>query len=218
MAQRGSGNVTVILRKNDPAPPIPYELQNVYSSDVWASRVQAATSVAQQWSRKLTERIYFVSVLLIQFLVPSLISNLVLVNIYGDGKDHQIPPEKFFQYRAVGMGIFLGIFILSWTPLIVWKIIGKRKLRALENEWLALDRATSGGGFIPRWRLSKPGIFTSATTICITVPSVTVVLTNFHPNAPLPPYINPASTQTAPYDYGYSTDEKTSMGMEPSRV
>jgi hypothetical protein len=59
----------------------------------------------------------------IQFIVPSLISNLVLANIYGDGRDRQIPPDKSFQYRAVGMGIFLGTFVLFWTPLVVWKII-----------------------------------------------------------------------------------------------
>jgi hypothetical protein len=58
-----------------------------------------------------------------QFIVPPLIINLVLANLYGNGKDRQIPSEKFFQYRAAGMGIFLGIFILSWTPLIIWKRI-----------------------------------------------------------------------------------------------
>ncbi|KIM30569.1 hypothetical protein M408DRAFT_287605 [Serendipita vermifera MAFF 305830] len=42
---------------------------------------------------------------------------------------------------------------------------------------------------------------------------VAVVLSNFHPNAPLPPYINPAAP---PYEYGYPADEKAAFG--PSRV
>jgi len=216
LAQRGSGNVTLSLRRNDVAPPIPYELQNVYSSETWSSRVQAATTVAKRWSRPLTERIYFFCALITQFAVPMIISNLVLTSIYATGQDGRIPPERFFQFRAVGMGIFLGVFLLLWTPLIAWKVLGNRRLRALEREWLGIDRATSRGGFIPKWRLGKPGIFSSATTIHVTVPNVAVVLTNFHPNAPLPPYINPAATQAPPYDYGYSIDEKTAFG--PGRV
>lgn len=213
LAQRGAGSVTISLRKKDTHPPLPYELQNVYSSEIWSSRAQAATSLAKRWSRPLTERIYFGCVLLIQFIVPMTISNLVLTSIYGTGENRRIPPEKFFEFRAVAMGIFLGIFILFWTPLITWKVMGRRKLKALENEWLGIDRATVPGGFIPKWRLAKPGIFSSTTTIRVTVPTVAVVLSNFHPNAPLPPYINPAAP---PYEYGYPADEKAAFG--PSRV
>ena len=52
-----------------------------------------------------------------------IISNLVLTSIYATGQDGRIPPERFFQFRAVGMGIFLGTFLLLWTPLIVWKMM-----------------------------------------------------------------------------------------------
>jgi len=205
--ERGEGSVTVDLgkKRNDPLPPIPYELQNVYTPEVWQSRVQAATKVCQDWSHPVLERLYFLAILIIQFVIPSVISNAVFSQLFA-GDDGQIPPGKFFEFRAISMGLFVGTFILFWTPLIVWKFLGKRKVRGLQREWFTLDRVTSQNGFVSRWTITKPGLFSSTRVIRISVPSNTVLMTAFHPNAPLPPYINPAPGQ--PGGYGYPEDEK----------
>ncbi|PVG02422.1 hypothetical protein CPB86DRAFT_804701 [Serendipita vermifera] len=207
--ERGYGKVTILLKKNEPLPPLPYELQNVYPTETWTTRVQLAAKTCKQWSRPIMERIYFFCVIAILFIVPWVITSVVLMRIYGTGRDGRVPPEKFFEYRAAGMGIFIGVFLLFWGPLIFWKILGRRRLRALERQWLELDRATGGGGFLPRWKLSKPGIFSSNAAIQVTLPSVPVVISVFHPNAPLPPYINPAPSDHQTYGYGYSNEEKT---------
>lgn len=203
LAERGEGSVTVDLgkKRSDPLPAIPYELQNVYSPEVWQSRVQAATQVCRDWSHPVMERLYFLAILIIQFVIPSIITNVVFSHIFA-GDDGQIPPSKFFEFRAISMGLFLGVFILFWTPLIIWKYLGKRKVRSLQREWFALDRATSQNGFVSQWTITKPGLFSSTRVIRISVPSNTVLMTAFHPNAPLPPYINPAP------GYGYPEDEK----------
>jgi hypothetical protein len=52
------------LKKSEGFPPLPYELQNLYSADTWTTRVQTATQVCRQWSRPVIERIYFFLVIL----------------------------------------------------------------------------------------------------------------------------------------------------------
>jgi len=62
--ERGVGHVTVFLKKNEGIPPLPYELQNLYTADTWTTRVQTATQACRQWSRPVLERIYFFSAVL----------------------------------------------------------------------------------------------------------------------------------------------------------
>ncbi|CAG7854876.1 SubName: Full=Uncharacterized protein {ECO:0000313/EMBL:CCA77732.1} [Serendipita indica DSM 11827] len=205
--QRDQGNMTVLLHNDEPLPPLPYELQNVYSAEIWVSRIQTATQACRKWARPTLERIYFFSAFLIQFVLPSVISNLILFHAFK-GQDDRIPRERFFAFRAAGFGIFIGIFFLFWAPLIAWKIIGKRAIRKLENEWLVLDKATLGNGFIPRWTITKPGIFSSRAAVRVTLPPAPAYLTAFHPNAPLPPYVNAAPMDGAQYGYTYPPDEK----------
>lgn len=214
--ERGAGHVTVFLKKNEVLPPIPYELQNVYSPETWTTRVQTATQLCRRWSRPVVERIYFITALLVQFIIPSIVSSQILMRIYATN-DGEIPPERFFAFRAIGMAVFIGTIILFWTPLIIWKTLGKRKLRALEAEWLTIDRATTpSGGFVPRWTITKPGVFSSTEAIRVTVPQAPVFITNFHPQATLPPYINPAPAAgfNGTNAYGYPEDEKVPFGSE----
>lgn len=58
----------------------------------------------------------------IQFVVPSIVTNVVFSRMFAN-EEGRIPPGKFFEFRAVSMGLFIGIFILFWTPLIIWKIL-----------------------------------------------------------------------------------------------
>ncbi|KAG8802552.1 hypothetical protein FRC17_006387, partial [Serendipita sp. 399] len=172
----------------------------------------------------------------LQFALPSMITNLILVQAYRDrDRNGEIPPDKIFEFRAIAMAVFFGMFILFWTPLIAWKLIGKRRIRALENEWLVLDRATHVGGYVPRWTITKPGIFSSTTVsilggaqqqaltvtyhqaIRVSLPTAPVYITSFHPNAPLPPYVNPPGSGPAQYGYTYPPDEKTALPV-PERV
>jgi hypothetical protein len=47
--------------------------------------------------------------------------------------------------------------------------------------------------------------------IRVTVPQVPIFVTSFHPQATLPPYINPAPAYPGPNAYGYPQDEKTEL-------
>jgi len=211
--QRGLGNITVNLKKKEALPPLPYELNGIVPHDVWTSRVEIANRLCQVWSRLWTERIYFFCVFFLQWIIPSIVSNVLLLKLYSDDTTGKILPDKYFQYRAITIGIFLGLGILLWTPLIVWKVMGRRKIRTLVREWASVDTATSQGGFVPKWTITKPGIFSSSATIRVTLPRVPVIISSFHPDAALPAYINPPG-------YGYSnvtaTDEKS--GFQTVRV
>jgi len=134
------------------------------------------------------------------------------MRIYATGHGGEIPPDNFFTYRAVGMAVFIGTLLLVWIPLIVWKSLGKRKLKSLEAEWLTVDRATARGGFVPRWTITKAGIFSSTEVIRVTVPQVPIFVTSFHPQATLPAYINPAPAYSGSNGSGYPQDEKFESG------
>lgn len=48
--------------------------------------------------------------------------------------DGEIPPERFFAFRAIGMAVFIGTIILFWTPLIVWKtLVGRFALQSFDT-------------------------------------------------------------------------------------
>jgi len=220
---RGQGSVTVYLRKREAEPHLPYELNGVITPDVWSARVAQANRICKTWSRPWLERIYFICIILLQFTAPFLIARFALTNYNAFDTEGNFYPDKYFQYRAITMGVFLGIGILVWVPLIIWKTLGKRKVTQMTREWRVLDEATTQGGFIPRWTVSRPGIFSSSTAIKVTIPQIPIYISSFHPAAPLPPYINPpgygygfAPPAGPPQGYTYPVDEK--HGMENVRV
>jgi len=216
VVQRGSGKIIVYLRKDNPPPGLPYELQGTMSQDTWASRVDAVWRSCERYSYPIIERFWFAVALITMFAVPIVVSNVIWRNLYFSDTPH----HDWYNIRWIGFGIFVGTVILFWTPLLLWKWFGKRQIQKLLQEWENLDRVARPNTFVPHWQVSTPGIFTSQATLRITTPPAPV-MTSFHPNAPLPPYIAPAFyPQGAPYPqqpYGYgggpglNSDEKKSM-------
>lgn len=212
--QRGVGNVIVYLRKKEAPPPLPYELQGVVSQDLWASRVDAASQLCNKWAKPIWERIYFFFALFVQFVVPMAITRFVLVKMIPKDEEDEdrFDSDRYIQYRAISFGLYVGMGMLLWTPLIAWKLIGARKVSLMVREWRTLDQATSQGQYLPKWTIRKPGIFTSNASVTVSLPPMPTVISNFHPDASLPPYINPAPGQPG---YGVS-DEKA--GFQTIRV
>lgn len=69
---------------------------------------------------------------------------------------------------------------------------GKRRVGTLLASYAALDAANpSASGFIPKWSMNTPGVFSSHTILTITTPP-DAPITSFHPDAYLPTYISKA--------------------------
>ena len=65
-------------------------------------------------------------------------------------------------------------------------------MRALLASYAKADAARpSPSGFVPKWNLTIPGVFSSYTILTITTPAA-VPITSFHPDAYLPVYISKA--------------------------
>lgn len=204
--QRHPGMINVILTKDNPAPPLPYELQSSIRPDTWSHRVDAVTQCCYKYSKPIIERIWFAVAFITMFVVPMIINQIVFRNLFEDIQT----PETLYRTRWILFGVFVGIAIVLWVPLILWKSFGKRQVNKLLAEWNKLDRATAPNTFIPNWRVSTPGIFRSTAALSVTTPPVPV-MTSFSVNAPLPPYINAPGYQppSMPPPLGYPVDEKT---------
>jgi len=206
--QRHPGMINVILTKDNPAPPLPFELQSSIRPDTWSHRVDAVTQCCYKYSKPIVERIWFALAFISMFIVPMILNQIVFRALYEDIQTS----ETLYRTRWILFGAFLGTAFLLWVPLIAWKSFGKRQVNKLLAEWNKLDRATSPNTFIPNWRVNTPGIFRSTAALSITTPPVPV-MTTFSVNAPLPPYINAPGYQPplGPPPLGYPIDEKTAF-------
>ncbi|RDB24952.1 hypothetical protein Hypma_007879 [Hypsizygus marmoreus] len=107
------------------------------------------------------------------------------------------------EARALSIGISFGSLLLFSLPIIVWKLIGKRKMRKMLGRWADMDRINSGHtNPIPTWKVRTPAIFKDTITLIITIPQRSST-SSFHPNAYLPSYINAPVDADANYFYPY---------------
>jgi hypothetical protein len=203
-----NGMINVILTKDNPAPPLPFELQSSIRPDTWAHRVDAITQCCYKYSSPIIERIWFGLAFTAMFIVPMVINQVVFRSLYEDIQT----PDTLYRTRWILFGIFVGTALLLWVPLIAWKAFGRRQVKKLLDEWAKLDRSTAPNTFLPSWRVSTPGIFRSTAALSVTTPPIPV-MTSFSANAPLPPYINAPGYQHPPMPppLGYPVDEKTAF-------
>jgi len=203
---RNASEINVLLSNKNPAPPLPYELQNSMSQDTWSHRVDAITQCCYRYSRPILERIWFVLAFLVMFIVPMAVNHIIFRTLYSETPS----PEGLYTTRWILFAVFLANTFLFWVPLLAWKIFGNRQVKKLISEWQKLDRVAQPNTYLPVWKVSTPGIFRSRAVLRISIPPRPAV-TSFDAKAPLPPYINaPGYTAPAgPPPLGYATNEKT---------
>jgi len=200
IAQREDGKVTLYLSKAHSCPPVPFELQGHIAPDDWAIRVPTLTKLAGRYYKPVLERVYLFIAVMVTIIVPLALSRPIFNAIYG--KD-EAESSTFFVARLVGFAIFLVALLLFWSPVFVWKTIGKRRVRSLLASYAEADAVRpSASGFIPKWTINTPGVFTTQTILTITTPP-DVAVTSFHPDAYLPTYIGKAEEAQGAYFYPY---------------
>jgi len=199
-AQRENGQVTLYLNKRHPVPPVPFELQGHIAPDDWAIRVPALTKLAARYYKPVFERIWMFFALLITLVLPLALYRPIFIALYGRDSAEA---SKYFAARLIGFVIFLAALIIVWSPVFIWKTIGKRRVGALLARYAAADAMRpSHTGFVPQWKITTPGVFSTHTILTITTPP-SAPITSFHPDAYLPAYIGKAEEAQGAYFYPY---------------
>ena len=84
-------------------------------------------------------------------------------HVSGSGNSSE-KSQKAYEARLISFGIFIGVAILFWAPLVIWKMIGRRRMSDLVKRWAEADVLARGpGAFVPMWWVQTPGIFDSRT-------------------------------------------------------
>ncbi|KAH8118917.1 hypothetical protein DFH11DRAFT_1685957 [Phellopilus nigrolimitatus] len=194
--------VVVYVSPQQPVPDmVPYELHDHIFPDEWHMRITAIRDMSFRYYKPLFERIWFMVATLVVIVFPLLLYRIVFDAIYENGPQ---TPETFFEARAVSIAIFIATILLFWAPMLIWKGIGKMRVRSLLSGWERTDRMNKGpSAFIPIWMVKHPTVFKSTCIVTITTPP-NAHPTLFHPNAYLPSFINPPNDAGAAYYYPYA--------------
>jgi len=190
--EREKGLVTIYLSENQLGPlSVPPELQSCVTQDAWAERVPAIRRTSVRYSKPFFERAWLFLGLISIFIVPIAligpITNALRLNDITDDRKHAL--DHYGEARAISFGIFIGVFLLYFIPIFVWKFIGQRQVQSLLRTWAKQEQMLSQGAFIPIWKVKTPGVFRDSTILTVTVPPG-VAPTTFHPAAYLPSYLN----------------------------
>jgi len=193
-AGREEGFISVHLLRGFPSlPPVPLELQSFISPQEWERRLDAINKLAHRYSKPIMERIWILLGFLLTLIGPILVYRLLAANLPDPEFDLATFRREFTQLKLITLGVFIGILVVAWAPLVLWKCLGRYRMRSLLNEWGQVDvLAKNKGLFVPLWSVDLPSSFARAVTVRISIPP-RLSPTTFHPEAYLPPYIAPAS-------------------------
>ncbi|KAF8322059.1 hypothetical protein DL93DRAFT_2162911 [Clavulina sp. PMI_390] len=217
--RNADSTISFTIRRQPENIPVPYELQGLVTSEKWDFRIMEINKLCAKYSKPLFERIWIVFTLLACGIIPTVLyhvlfnaitpkplrdafdrardnSTIIGTNRFDVGTiDDEIWPY-IEKSRWAAFGIFVGLVLVLWTPLILWKYMGARTGRTMATRW-AVEDGASGPAFVPKWTIRPPGVWTTDGTVTITIPAPAVP-SLFNPNAYMPPYImQPGQVQAA---------------------
>jgi len=190
VSARTAGQVVLVLNPKEPVPLLPYELHEHVTADAWATRIPQLIHVGSRYNKPLLEGIWLTLMFISAFAVPiglnSKIFNALNKNAGNDDFDDF---GAIHQTRLISAAIFIGIVLLFFIPLGIWKSIGQARLTKLINQWQAEDaRSRAPGTFVPVWKAMLSPL-RPYTRLTITTPYVQMQ-SYFHPAAYMPSWIN----------------------------
>lgn len=100
--------------------------------------------------------------------VPAVAYRLIF-NSLRDPNDTFNPREEgpFFQARLASLGVFVGVCLVFFVPLFLWKRIGQKRVDSMVQRWGHDDVRVKGPAeFIPVWKVNMPGVF-STQAVCL---------------------------------------------------
>jgi len=199
-ATRHANVIDLHLSPTHPTVPVPVELQEEISPDVWANRLASITQTASRYNKPLFERTWMLAGLLAIFIVPVAIFQVVVNALHVD--DDDTTTSDVFKARGISLAIFVALVLFFFVPMAVWKYIGQKQVNSMLKKWEKAD--LSGAGSSPRstWKVKTPGVFKSRIILRIQLPPGKAV-SAFTFDAYLPSYINGPTDADANYYYPY---------------
>jgi len=194
-------------------PPVPLELQAFITVDEWQRRLTAISKLAHRYSRPLLEKFWIFFGFLLTFAAPIIVYRILADNLASNFESIE---QRLSQQRLIAFGVFAAVMLVVWVPLVIWKSVGRYRMRTLIREWSQIDvLAKNKGLFVPTWTVALPSGYSTMTIVNITIPP-RANPTVFHPDAYLPPYISPPE-----YNAGYGYNQKqgaTSAGFQEVKI
>jgi len=198
-ATRQANVIDLHLSPAHPTVPVPVELREEISPDVWASRLASITQTASRYNKPLFERTWMLVGLLAIFIVPIAIFQVILKAIHVDD---DTTASHVFEARGISLAIFVALVLFFFVPMAVWKYTGQKQVNSMLKKWEKVDRP--GAGSLPRstWTVKTPGVFKTRILLRIQLPPGKAV-SAFTFDAYLPSYINGPADPEANYYYPY---------------
>jgi len=197
--ERTSNAVVVYFspREFGPEQP-PFELQGFISTDTWTTRMAELKRIASRYSKPMFERIWSLVGFMAMVIVPAVAYTLLFQKfVHNNGFNNGFAENNisnangFFTARAITFGIFVGLALLVYVPIGIWKSRGRRQVAALVQRWQVEDRRLLSGQPTAQWSARLPGVFSNHVVLSAILPFVGP--SAFHPAAYLPSYINAPS-------------------------
>ncbi|KAF7315625.1 Phosphatidate cytidylyltransferase [Mycena indigotica] len=179
-ATRDATNSLVLyLSPTQPPIPIPPELRDELPDQIWAERLRTLTATASRYNKVWFERIWLLVGICAIFIVPVALFPIILKALLTR---NDTVANHIFEARGISFGVFVGLMLLFFVPMAIWKYIGQQEANAL--------------------LLKTPGIFSSNIILRIQLPAGKSVSV-FTFGAYLPSHIGQAPDQEANYFYPY---------------
>lgn len=77
--------------------------------------------------------------------------------------------DRYWKARIIAMATFLGLMIVTFVPMHMWKNAGKKAVNQMLQRYEEQDRAARPGAPFPTLRMKMPGVVTK-NIVCIEAP------------------------------------------------
>ncbi|KAF8271522.1 hypothetical protein EI94DRAFT_1720322 [Lactarius quietus] len=193
VAARTAGQVVLQL------PLLPNELLGHITADAWVTRVPQLIHVGSRYNKPRFEGIWLIIMFISALAVPMGLNNKIFNALDKNKGENDF--SAIIQTRWISFAILIGIMLVFFIPLGIWKSIGQGRLTKLIKQWEAEDaRSRAPGTFVPVWTV-KLSPLRPNTRLTITTPHVQSQ-SYFHPAAYMPSWINgpvdPGSNDSSP--------------------
>ncbi|KAJ4483368.1 hypothetical protein J3R30DRAFT_3448017 [Lentinula aciculospora] len=200
--QRNVSDIVLYLSTKQPNPPVPFEIRDQITPAIWSTRLTALAITAQRYSKPWFERIWTVTGILASLVLPAVLYNVIYNHMNVRNADGIVDFARLSESRMITFALFIGVFLFFFTPIVIWKFIGRTQVNKLVKQWNGADRMNYGQHAASSWQAKSPGVFRDSTILTISLPA-SMKPTSFHPNAYLPSYINGPVDLEANYYYPY---------------
>jgi len=211
------------------APPtdVPYELRSFYSKEVWEKRIPAITFKASRYYKRTLELVWFFTFLACNIGAPIALFYVSLNILPEDAAEKKADQEiqnenndgffhdpffhnsfdKYWKARLIALATWLAVVILFYTPMVVWKRHGQKKVNQMLERWANEDKASQGEN-CATMRLKHIPIISSEIRLEVKVPFMQMQPpSSFHPAAYLPAYLVNAAPDPNAAQYYAQTRE-----------